>query len=451
MTTHQHSAHDAYQLVVGLGKTGLSCVRFLRARGEPVVVVDSRENPPGLAEFQSEFPDLALHCGPFEERLFHGASRIILSPGVAPQQAHIAACIAAGIAVIGDIELFARHVAAPVIAITGSNGKSTVTMLLAEMAKHAGMEALVGGNIGTPALDLLGMAKPRFYILELSSFQLEMTSSLNCAAAVVLNISEDHLDRHRDLAEYAAIKARIFRGDGVMVINQDDPLVRAMAEAGRETWQYGMASPEEEHIYGLRQHQGEDWLARGHTLLMACKDIRIPGRHNQSNALAALALGEACGMALKPRLQALREFAGLPHRCQWVSQRNGVDYYNDSKGTNVGASLAAIAGVPGEKLVVILGGQGKGQDFSPLCEVLQARARAVILIGEDAPLLARVLDGCCTLQHATTLAEAVSMAGQCAQAGDSVLLSPACASFDMFRDYQQRGEQFCALLGEEAA
>ncbi len=449
----QTPTQTAYQLVVGLGATGLSCVRFLHRQGHTVIVADSRSAPPGADELATQWPDVALYCGPFDQALLMGAERIILSPGVAPQQPVIAACIAAGKEVIGDIELFARYADVPVIGITGSNGKSTVTTLLAEMAHHAEEQVAVGGNIGTPALDLLGSARPRFYLLELSSFQLEMTTSLNCSAAVVINLSEDHLDRHGNMARYAELKGRIYRGDGVALINLDDPLVAAMAEAmsraGRRVWRYGLSSPQDEHVYGLRQHHGEDWLARGHTLLLAAKELRIPGRHNLSNALAALALGEACGLPLKARLQALREFTGLPHRCQWVAERNGVNWYNDSKGTNVGAAAAALEGVPGERVVLIAGGQGKGQDFSPLASQLAERARAVILMGEDAPLLAEVIADNCPQHYAASMDEAVALAATLALPGDSVLLSPACASFDMFANYQDRGEQFCrAVRGE---
>lgn len=449
MTSAQH-IQGGYQLVVGLGQTGLACARFLAARGEPVVVVDSRNNPPAYEQLLAELPDVAVYCGDFDAELFLRAACIILSPGVAPQHVVIEAAKRAGVEVIGDIELFARHVNAPVVGITGSNGKSTVTSLLAEMARHAEVDVAVGGNIGTPALELLGRAHPRFYILELSSFQLEMTTSLNCTAAVVLNVSEDHLDRHGSLSHYAAIKSRVYQGDGVMLVNIDDPLVTKMAAAGRDVWRYGLATPSDEHVYGLRQHHDEDWLARGNTLLMAAKEIRIPGRHNQANALAALALGEACGLPLKARLQALREFAGLPHRCQWVCERKGVNYYNDSKGTNVGASLSAMAGIPGEKIVLIAGGQAKGQDFTPMREVLSLRARALVLIGEDAQLLAEALDGCCPTHHAETMNAAVEMAAELAKKGDSVLLSPACASFDMFRNYQDRGEKFRAALDKGA-
>lgn len=446
MTTATTMPAESYTLVVGLGQTGLACARFLAARGESFAVADSRTNPPGIEELKHELPLVPVYLGPFDAGLFAHASRLVLSPGVAPQEPAIAEAAAQGIELLGDIELFARFAEAPVAAITGSNGKSTVTVLLGEMARNAGKQVLVGGNIGTAALELLDATAPELYVLELSSFQLEVTSSLNCRAAAVLNISEDHLDRHGDIAHYAAIKSRIYRGDGVMVINADDPMVAAMAESGRAVVRFSLGEPQAPGDFGLLEQDSETWLARGETLLMPVAEVRIPGRHNLANALAALALGEACGLPMAPMLQVLRTFPGLPHRCQWVAEINGVNYYEDSKGTNVGATLAAIEGLPGEKVVLIAGGQGKGQDFSPLRDAVANRARAVVLIGEDAPLLAQTLERTTALSHAASMEEAVVQAAALAQPGDSVLLSPACASFDMFRNYVERGERFVAAV-----
>jgi UDP-N-acetylmuramoylalanine--D-glutamate ligase len=437
---------ECHTLVVGLGQTGLACARFLAAQGESFAVADIRSNPPGIEELRRELPQVPVYLGPFDSGLFASAARLVLSPGVAPQEPAIAAAAAQGSEVLGDIELFARHAAAPVVAITGSNGKSTVTALLGEMAAAAGVKALVGGNIGTPVLELLAQPAPELYVLELSSFQLEVTSSLNCRAAVVLNVSEDHLDRHGDIASYAAIKGRIYRGDGVMVINADDPVVAAMAEPGREVVRFSLAAPRSGVDFGLCERDGRPWLAKGERLLMPAAEVRIPGRHNLANALAALALGEACGLPLAPMLQTLRQFPGLPHRCQWVAEVGGVNYYEDSKGTNVGATLAAIEGMPGEKVVLIAGGQGKGQDFTPLRHAVASRARAVVLIGEDAPLLRQALERSAAISHAFTMEEAVAQAAALAHPGDSVLLSPACASFDMFRNYAERGERFVAAV-----
>jgi UDP-N-acetylmuramoylalanine--D-glutamate ligase len=444
MTTTTTYPAEPFTLVVGLGQTGLACARFLVSQGVSFAVADSREMPPGIDELKSEMPEAPVYLGPFSSELFNRAERLLLSPGVAPQEPVIAEAVANGVALLGDIELFARYAEAPVVAITGSNGKSTVTALLGEMACRAGKMVEVGGNIGTAALALLERPSPDLYVLELSSFQLEVTSSLNCRAAVVLNISEDHLDRHGDLAHYAAIKSRIYQGDGVMVINADDPLVASMVMPGRESVRFSLGEPQAEGDYGLRMQDDELWLAHGDTMLMAASQMRMPGRHNLANALAALALGEACGLPMAAMLQSLREFPGLPHRCQWVAEVEGVNYYEDSKGTNVGATLAALEGLPGEKVVLIAGGQGKGQDFSPLYNAVAHRARAVVLIGEDAPLLNKALNGASAISFAADMSEAVAQAAHLAHRGDSVLLSPACASFDMFRNYIERGERFVA-------
>jgi UDP-N-acetylmuramoylalanine--D-glutamate ligase len=306
----------------------------------------------------------------------------------------------------------------------------------------------VGGNIGTPVLELLEQPVPQLYVLELSSFQLEVTQSLNCEAATVLNLSDDHLDRHLDMANYAHIKARIFNGDGVMVLNADDPQVAAMAIPGRTAIYFSLQAPETEGDYGLISQDGVDYLARGDELLLAVSEMRMPGRHNQANALAALALGEAAGLKRAAILKTLREFPGLPHRCQWIAEKGGVNYYEDSKGTNVGATLAALEGMPGEKVVLIAGGQAKGQAFSPLKPVIEQRARQVILIGEDASVIEATLRGCAPLAFAESMSEAVAMAAAAAKPGDSVLLSPACASFDMFANYIERGEAFVAAVRE---
>lgn len=434
-------------LVVGLGATGLACARFLASRGEQFAIADSRENPPGIDVLKREFPDIEYHCGEFDAALFQRANRLLLSPGVAPQHPAIVAAIDAGIEVLGDIELFARNADAPVVAITGSNGKSTVTTLVGEMAKAAGRDVRVGGNIGTQALELLQDSTPDLYVLELSSFQLEVTRSLNAAAAVVLNISEDHLDRHGSVEHYAAIKQTIYSGDGVVVLNHDDVVVMAMRPDGRDVITFGLDNAEG---FGLLLCEGETFLARDGEALLNVHEMKMPGRHNWSNALAALALGDAVGLEMAAMLKVLREFPGLPHRCQWVAEQNGVNYYEDSKGTNVGATLAALAGLPGEKVVLIAGGQAKGQDFSPLKTVVAKRARAVVLIGEDARVIEKALLRAAPLVMAADMSDAVTKARKLAKAGDSVLLSPACASFDMFANYIARGEAFISAVKEGA-
>ena len=434
-------------LVVGLGQTGLACARFLAQQGERFAVADSREIPPGIDELKRDLPDVECHCGELDEALLLSAERLLLSPGVAPQHPAIAAAINAGIEVLGDIELFARNADAPVVAITGSNGKSTVTTLVGEMAKADGKNVRVGGNIGTPALDLIEAQAPDLYVLELSSFQLEVTSSLNAAAAVVLNISEDHLDRHGNVEHYAAIKQRAFNGDGVVVLNRDDAQVMAMQPSERKVLSFGLDSVGD---FGLIERDGETFLSKGNEALLNVAEMKMPGRHNWSNALAALALGEAVGLEMNAMLQVLRDFPGLPHRCQWIAEQDGVNYYEDSKGTNVGATLAALQGLPGEKVVLIAGGQAKGQDFAPLRQSVEQRARAVVLIGEDAKLIEMSLLRAASLVMASDMNDAVIKARKLARRGDAVLLSPACASFDMFRNYIERGEAFIAAVMGDA-
>jgi len=453
---------DIQNLIVGLGKTGLSCARYFAKSGESFVVIDSRNAPPGLAELHNEFPQATLSLGGFDAALLARAQRLLISPGVTLAEPAVAAAIRDGVEVVGDIELFARAARAPVVAVTGANGKSTVTTLVGEMIRDAGFEVRVGGNLGPPALDLLADTQsnqspsgvvnpaggikdePDFYVLELSSFQLETTRSLNAAAAVVLNISPDHLDRYDDVSDYVAAKQRIYRGDGVMVINDDDAWVRGMIEPGRKLVRFSLAAPAPGD-FGICERDGQLWLAKGAELLLSAAELRIKGLHNVANALAALALGDAVGVPMPSMLDALRRFAGLPHRTQWVASRDGVDWYDDSKGTNVGATLAALQGMPG-KVVLIAGGLGKGQDFTPLKAAVAAKARAVVLLGQDAPRIARSLAGAVPVVHVKDMEEAVEQAARLAEAGDAVLLSPACASFDMFEDYEHRGEVFSAAV-----
>ncbi len=430
-----------FTLVVGLGNTGLSCARFLARNAIPFVVTDTRQNPPMLGQLHKECPDVRVFLGTMDaipSLMFDRVEQVVVSPGVPLSEPVIAAAMARGIPVLGDIELFARRVQAPIIAITGSNGKSTVTTLVGEMARQAGHRVAVGGNLGTPALDLLGGPTAELYVLELSSFQLETTHTLHAQAAVVLNLSSDHLDRHGTMAHYASLKQRIYRGSGTMVVNADDPLVEAMADPARSTCRFTLGEPRSAGDYGVRSGQ---WIVRGETPILACSEVRIPGRHNLANALAALALAEATGVPMAACVETLRTFAGLPHRCQFVAASGGITWYNDSKGTNVGATEAACRGLSGP-LLVILGGQGKGQDFTPLRAALEDKARAVILIGEDAHKIRTALTGVAPLLDAPDLRTAVEQAQALAQTGDNVLLSPACASFDMFRNYVDRGECF---------
>lgn len=436
-------------LIVGLGKTGLSCARFLAGRGEQVAVTDSRMQPPGLEVLRDELPDVPVFVGGFNAEAFTAADRLLVSPGVSLQEPVIAEAIARGAEVVGDIELFCRYAEAPIVAITGSNGKSTVTTLVGEMAEADGKRVLVGGNLGIPALELLNQPTPELYVLELSSFQLETVQSLNAVSAVVLNLSPDHMDRYASMAEYAAAKQVIYRGDGLMVLNADDTLVMAMREQGRREVLFRLGEPAEGE-YGLRSHDGEDWLAYGGQRLLAQSQMNLVGRHNLANALAALALGQGAGLSMEGMLAALRGFRGLPHRCQLVAEHQGVRWVNDSKGTNVGATEAAIAGING-KVVLIAGGEGKDQDFTPLRQPLAEKCRALVLIGRDAPIIARAVDGVVSVAQASDMRDAVAKAATYAQVGDTVLLSPACASFDMFANYEARGQAFCQAVEERLA
>jgi len=437
-------------LVVGLGKTGLSVARFLSQRGVPVAVVDSRESPPGLEALRSGLPaDVALFLGGFKPEAFERAEQVIVSPGVSVQEPLIAAAAARGVPVIGDVELFAQSITAPVVAITGSNGKSTVTTLVNAMAQSAGKEVRMGANIGTPVLDLIAEHEPDLYVLELSSFQLETTYSLRPAAAVVLNISADHMDRYADLDAYMSAKQSIYRYAALQVVNLDDPLVARLAFPDRPQIRYTMGVPAAGE-YGLCEYQGARWLARGDEPIMPVSGIRMDGRHNVSNTLAALALGEAAGLARDAMIEAINEFRGLPHRLQLVANQAGIRWYNDSKGTNVGATLAAIDSAEG-RVVLIAGGDAKGADLAPLAPAMLAKGRGAVLIGRDAPRVREVLQTVVPLEQAADMEEAVELAARMAQPGDCVLLSPACASTDMYRDYQERGELFVkAVRGRTA-
>ena len=432
-------------VIVGLGKTGLSCARFLHRRGWPVTVMDSHREPVALETLRRDMPEVPVVLGGLDKILLAKAELLVVSPGVPLSQPAIAEAMARGVPVVGDIELFAEQARAPVVAVTGSNGKSTVTTLVGDMARQAGREVRIGGNIGTPALELLQDREPDLYVLELSSFQLETTHSLNATAAVVLNISEDHLDRYRDMSDYTEAKRRIFRGDGVMVINLDDPVAAQWCEPGRQWYGFTLAAPADANQFGVLPIGDKDWLCLGCEPLLPADALKVAGWHNVANVLAALALGTAVGLPMEAMIEVARRFAGLPHRCQWVAEQDGVTWYNDSKATNVGATVAAIGGIAG-RVVLIAGGQGKGQDFSPLRPVVADRCRAVILVGQDASLLASVLGDVAPVRYAANLGEAVACAHEAAQPGDAVLLSPACASFDMFAGYEDRGEQFCAAV-----
>ncbi len=442
-------ATDHFRIVVGLGKSGMSLVRFLARQGIRFAVADTRANPPELAAIRAQYPEVEVRCGELGVEFLCRADELYVSPGLALATPALQAAAARGVKLLGDIELFARHAKAPIVAITGSNAKSTVTTLVGEMAVAAGKRVAVGGNLGTPALDLLS-DDVELYVVELSSFQLETTDQLNAEVATVLNISEDHMDRYSGLPAYHLAKHRIFRGARQVVVNRQDGLSRPLIGENTPCWTFGLNKPDFKG-FGLVEEQGEKHLAFQFETLMPARELKVRGAHNQANALAALALGHAVGLPFEPMLQALREFTGLAHRCQWLRERDGVSYYDDSKATNVGAALAAIEGLGADiagKLVLVAGGDGKGADFSALRAPVAAHCRAVILLGRDAPLLADVLaDTGVPLIRVTSLDESVAKAAELAQSGDAVLLSPACASLDMFKNFEERGRLFAQAVG----
>lgn len=433
-------------LIVGFGITGAAVARYLLKIGKSFCIADEAQSSQLLNEFKLQHPEICIIAGPFDFAQWVGVSEIILSPGVPRRHPAIVAALAAGVSVIGDIELFARAVTAPVIAITGSNGKTTVTTLVAQMAQASGVAVAMGGNVGTPILDLLSPAVG-LYVIELSSFQLESTRSLKPIAATVLNISADHMDRYDSLQHYFQCKQRIYRGADYYVVNRDDALTQPPLADSAKVIRFGLGAPDLKD-YGLRHENGEVHLAHGLRLLMPVSAIKIRGKHNVLNALAALALGQVAGLNERAMLQTLSTFTGLPHRCQFVRCLEQVDYVNDSKATNVGATIAALNGLAGtaKNIHLLAGGVGKGADFSALSPAVQQSVKTLILFGKDAPAIAAacacVVDA---MIHVQDLAAAVAAAQELATPGDIVLLSPACASFDMFKNYQDRGEQFCHL------
>ena len=438
------------KVVAGLGISGVSAVNFLHEQGYRVAVTDSRAVPPGHDKIPTE---VQTHFGQFDQELLLQAEEIIISPGLDPKLPEIQAAIAKGIPVISEIQILRRATDKPIVAITGSNAKSTVTTLIGLMALQAGVKVAVGGNLGRPALDLTH-DDPDVYILELSSFQLETTSHLNAAVAVVLNVSEDHLDRHGDMFGYHTAKHRIFQGVKKVVYNRDDSLTRPLVPDVTPMQSFGLNAPDLNQYGILREDDGTIWLARGRERLLKSSEMYIQGTHNVANALACLALGEAIGLPLEKMLETLKIFKGLEHRCEFVKEVQHVRYYNDSKGTNIGATLAALDGlgaaieVQGGKVAIILGGQGKGQDFTALRNSLQKYAKVAVLIGEDRPVIEKAIEGTTTLLHAESLQEAVALCQQNTHVHDVVLLSPACASFDMFTGYPERGHRFVEYVNK---
>ncbi|MGB1255012.1 MAG: UDP-N-acetylmuramoyl-L-alanine--D-glutamate ligase [Thiolinea sp.] len=442
------AAHNPDTLIVGLGPTGLSVARFMGREGKSFAVVDSRANPPGMQDLQREFPNAPCHFGDFETVFFETAKCLVVSPGVAVSTPQVLAAKKRGAEIIGDIELFARKAKAPIVAITGSNGKSSVTKLVEEMAHAAGLRCYAIGNIGWFVLDALTEPVPDLYVMELSSFQLETTYSLKARVATVLNVCEDHMDRYDSFADYIAAKAVIYQNCEHALLNRDDAEVMVLGNTLTSVSSFGLSADAEN--FCVLNKEGERYLAQGQRCLMPVNAMRLLGDHNIVNALAALALGSAVGLPEAAMLTAICSFKGLPHRTEWVFEHEGVNWFNDSKGTNVGATLAALQGLPG-KTVLIAGGQGKGADFAPLRAAIRDHARAVVLIGEDADEIARVVTADTPSCRAVDMNDAVRLAADFAQPGDNVLLSPACASFDMFENYIRRGEVFTETVRRLAA
>jgi len=432
-------------VIVGLGLTGFSCARYLKEAGIPVAITDTRVNPPHLAALLALYPDMPVALGEISSSLLDQATTIILSPGIALRLPVIARQVKRGTPVIGDIELFARAVKVPVIAITGTNAKSTVTTLVGLMAEAAGYTVEVGGNLGIPALDLLANhPATNLFVLELSSFQLETTYSLKPQVATVLNVSPDHMDRYDSVSDYQRAKARVYHDCYVAVCNRDDSLTECHHPILDQKIYFTLDTPKQNEFGLVNQHH-QTYLAKGDQLLLPVNELPVMGKHYQANALAALAIGYGFGLPFEPMLNVLRDFKGLPHRCQLVRERDQVKWYNDSKGTNVGATQAAILGLGSEmsgKLVMIMGGIGKHADFTSLTPAIEKYSRHVVLMGEAANDIEAALQRRVPVSFAHSMDEAVLQAAAIAKPNDSVLLSPACASFDMFKNYEHRGQVF---------
>lgn len=433
-------------VIVGLGKTGLSCVRYLSQQGLKVAIIDSRDEPPELESFKEEFESIPLYLGEISTEILLAADQIVLSPGLSLENDSIKQAIEHGIPVVGDIELFCQQAKAPIIAVSGSNGKSTVTTLVAEMTRQAGLKTGVGGNLGTPALELLAEPVTDVYVLELSSFQLETTFSLNAHASVVLNISPDHMDRYSSLDDYIGAKNKIYSGQGLMVINQDDDVVNTMLDESRQYITFSLSKPEGDN-FGIIKDENDTFLGQADKKIINQKELGIKGEHNIANALAAMALASSVNVSIEVMFEVLKNFNGLEHRCQLVKTINEVSWYNDSKATNVGSSIASIKGLcDAGKIILIAGGDSKGADLSSLTSVVRQHVKHVLLIGVDANKLAEVIADVASYDVVTDMKEAVNRADKIATAGDLVLLAPACASLDMYKNYQERGDVFVSAV-----
>jgi len=438
----------SFCVIIGLGVTGLSCARYCLQYDIPFVINDSRHHPPCLEQLKKLSSHINMVLGEISLQLIMQASLLLVSPGISLQHPAIAMAITKGIPVVGDIELFVQKIKQPIVAITGSNAKSTVVTLVGEMAKAQGKKAILGGNLGVPVLDLLSQSSPDFYCLELSSFQLERTYSLSAKIATVLNICEDHMDRYDNMDEYILIKKRIYKDCQLAVINRHDK--RLYPSLDVPCISFGLDQPEQGH-FGIIKAHGVHYLAYGNQCLMPVDDIKMPGRHNMMNALSALAIGDSLSFDLPKMLSVLRKFPGLPHRCQFLQEYGGVHWYNDSKSTNVGATMAAVDSLSSltttrGKIILIAGGVGKGTDFSPLKSLLKKHARQLIVLGIAAKRMIRCFKDIIDIEHVNDLQTAIEVADLVAVRGDIVLLSPACASFDMFQNFEDRGNQFMTLV-----
>lgn len=450
----QAPQNEGFKVIVGLGKSGLACAKYFSEHHIPFAITDTRKHPPCLEQFQRDFPSIKIKLGGLNKRLLAKADELIVSPGLSLKQPALASRLARGVPAIGDIELFARLAKAPICAITGSNAKSTVTALVNKMAQVAGTDVRMGGNIGIPVLELIHETEPEMYVLELSSYQLETTASLHAAAATILNISEDHMDHYdHSLEKYIAAKQHIYSDAEFAIFNRDDQHTHIQHLVRQQLLSFGLSAPKWNE-FGIMQKSSGTYLAFGDEMLMSVNELKLKGKHNWANALAALALAYAMKLPMPAMLTALRDFEGLPHRCQWVLEKDSVGWYNDSKGTNVGATVAALEGLGSAsngKIVLLAGGQAKDADFSDLIQPLKQYVSQLILYGEDAKKIEAAIGDSVPTKIVKDLEDAVYTAKNAANPGDEVLLSPACASFDMFKNFEHRGDVFMQLVKEQLA
>ena len=434
-------------VIVGLGETGLSVAAYLNRQGQSFVMLDTRKNPPQLETFKQRFPDIEVYLGELSDKLFAQAKQIFVSPGVDFNNQLIQSARAQGVVCSGDIELFVSSTDIPIVAITGSNGKSTVTSLVKQMGQAAGTKTYAGGNLGPPALELLKYDDAELFVLELSSFQLESTPSPSTYVSAVLNISADHLDRHGNVDHYASIKEQIFLNAKFSVVNRDDALVANM-KTGNERISFGLDYPAT-GSFGLIRAGKHLFLAKGNDRLLATNKLALPGESGILNSLAALTIGDVLGLPIEKMLLTLTTFKGLPHRFALVGKWRGVSWFNDSKGTNIGAAISSLRSLK-DNIILLAGGIFKGGDLKLLRAAVSKHAKHVILFGQDANVLAQALHEAAQIHCVNSMRDAVNKARELAIAGDKVLLSPACASFDMYKNYIARGQDFEACVQELA-